>query len=218
MLSRETGPVSVDRPVIVLGTGRSGTSVVARVLEERVGIAMGGPGEYRPETPDGDWEDRVVRRATEQYHAGDRSRESWAQALKVRALERGGSGDPWGFKLPLLSLHLPELLDLFPHSRLVWAQRSIEDAAASFARAYGRPLGSCRNTVRRRWARLTAGLLDYGDDVLRIDLTEPWPHELLATLLRRWHALELPSPGPWTPEAWAIHRATRRASAPEVAG
>ena len=45
--------MSIGVPVIVVGTGRCGTSVVARLLETECGVDMGGPGNTKRKSNSG---------------------------------------------------------------------------------------------------------------------------------------------------------------------
>lgn len=119
-------------PVLVLGTGRSGTSVVARVLHERLGVSMGerlpGPSGANPR---GAYEDLAFREIHIDHLAGRLSR----QVLEARIEELIAAREPpWGLKDPrlchLLDVYLPRL----PDAELVVCDRQIDACARSAAR------------------------------------------------------------------------------------
>lgn len=180
-------------PVIVVGTGRCGSSFVARVLEERLGIDMGGPGVQRASNPGGDWEDEEVRAINEAYEGGDIGPAEWRHELKE--LERT---EPWGFKHPGCAKYLHELLFVFRKSPVIWVQRDPDDTAESWSKWYGRSVESCMNSIKRRLRALNWTLERYPH--LVIDCTERRDEDEVAQELADYLGVDeiLPS----TEEIW----------------
>ncbi|REJ84681.1 MAG: sulfotransferase [Acidobacteria bacterium] len=153
------------QPVLVIGMHRSGTSMVARLLEE-FGVAMGGVGQPN-------WEDPQFKRANQALLA--RSGADWArpraflEALAIVDGDNAEAGDemlavaqrcveaidprrqcgPWGWKDPRNTLTLPVWLRLFPAARVVHVVRNGFDVALSLQRR------ERRYWVRRRDERPT---------------------------------------------------------------
>ena len=120
--------------IFVVGTGRSGTTTVARLLEDRFGIDMGGPGTFSDAQPKGDYEDPTLRALNWQLVTGEITNAEW----KERALEYAATrGEPWGAKHPGFSFLMPILLDAFPDAEIIWAKRDVNLSIASWIRIKG---------------------------------------------------------------------------------
>jgi hypothetical protein len=187
----------IDRFVLVVGTGRSGTSFVAKCLEE-IGVDMGGPGTVRDETPDGDYEDIELRAEEDSLLAefaaarklGSDSDAETVVGFAVRDFRDGVVGildpraRPVGYKTTRGHQTLGYWLELFPAARIVWAHRDPEDTARSFARSYGRDFESSLHTVHHRLRELPKRLA--GRDFLAIACTARRDPEEVRDLLARW--------------------------------
>lgn len=169
-------------PVIVVGTGRSGTSVVARICQG-LGVDMGGPGDTdRESNPGGDYERADVKEVNAAFHAGEITAAQYGTALYGIASEQDG---PWGFKHPLASQFLEYLISNFPAGHYIWCQRDLQDTAESFAKWYGRDVESCMNTVKRRDRKLQA-CLSNRRNTLKIDMTNRWDEDDLRELVESY--------------------------------
>lgn len=175
--------------ILVVGVGRTGTSVVAQVLEERLGVSMGGRGEVRDATPEGDWEDQEFK-ALNWKHI---TREIDAQEWKVRArLLAANREEPWGLKHPAMSEFLDIALEAFPEASVIWCQRDRYDTWQSWCRHFLDP------SPDRMWARINfrhwaIALALVGKDHLQINMTEHKTGDYLAQALGE--GLEQLTPG-----------------------
>lgn len=171
----------MSAPVVVAGTGRCGTSVVARICEE-LGVDMGGPGNTERESnPGGDYEREDIRLAGEEYKAGDISAAEYRALLDYVAAEADG---PWGFKHPLTSEFFQQIISAFPKAHIIWCQRDLEQTAESWNRWYDRT-DDAIVVVRRRHQRLS-NLLAKRRGVLTIDMTNHWDEDELSDLVESY--------------------------------
>ena len=168
---------SRDRPfIIVTGTGRSGTSAVARVLHEsgvRMGSEFDPPSEFNAE---GFYEEVGLRVMNEQILAElgiagiwRSGRWPWRSTVLAAATHYGDQMDALaasaldGWKDPILNVTLEAWLPYLPsRPKLVVCLRSPDAYAESVARKFGL---ADRATMRRRWdreyRRLLAVIRDY---------------------------------------------------------
>lgn len=168
-------------PVLVVGTGRCGSSCLARLLETELGVWMGGPGHVRESNPNGDWENADIKRHDTLLLDGDIGVTEWRR----RVLQTTRTyPQPWGHKHPAMARYLPEQLDTWPTAVLVWAQRDHGDTITAWSKWYGRPEASCRNSIRRRLRALNAWVPHL--DPLAIDMTERRDEDELVDLMREY--------------------------------
>lgn len=118
----------VRPPVVVVGTGRCGTSTVARFLAS-CGVDMGDVDEQHCEC-------RTIK-AINQARIDTRGIGEWANALYFQGWIRGRSGEPWGFKDPRTAEFIDEYVRLFPGATYVWCTRKRENVIESLMRNYG---------------------------------------------------------------------------------
>lgn len=144
-------------PVIVIGSGRSGTAYVSRILEG-LGVFMGAPQDPNHEAfffirlntwllaeADATWDnpeplkpmlEHGELRARARAHLGARLGSpraggylGWGAMLRYRSPARFDR--PWGWKDPRNTFTLPVWLDLFPDAKVVHVLRHGIDVAAS---------------------------------------------------------------------------------------
>lgn len=183
-------------PVLVVGTGRSGTSCVARLLEEELGVDMGGPGNLdRESNPRGDYEDPELKDLDMAFRRGHVTRARFEAQLREIAADRA---DPWGAKHPANATHLDAWLDVFPGAVLIWARRDLEDTAQSWIRWYGTDPEKARRVVGRRDQAIAELLTRRGPRVPHVTLNfTPYVEEgplveFLRLFLERWGVLDEP--------------------------
>jgi hypothetical protein len=128
---------------------------------------MGGPGNIRESNPNGDWENVAIKRVDNALLAGDIDVAEWT--TQVRGVVQFYP-TPWGYKHPAMCDRLPEQLDAWPATSVIWAQRDIDDTTRAWSKWYGRPASSCRNSIRRRLRALNAYVPHL--DHLAIDMTD----------------------------------------------
>lgn len=137
----------------VLGMGRSGTSLTARVLN-LLGVDLGpelGLVSASPQNEQGYWERRAIFDLNEailtamggDYANPPQLEPGWEQSPTLAVLKRRardlleecfGGSRLWGFKDPRTSLTLPFWRDIIPHMRYVICVRNPAEVAASFLR------------------------------------------------------------------------------------
>ena len=177
----------MTRQIIVVGTGRSGTSMVAGVLHA-LGVHMGdkliGP---TTDNPLGHWEDREFsgeNRRTLKDAGGDWANPPSEDAIDRVARQRRGhrqylvrdrhvvspNRPAWGFKDPRTSLLLPHWmsLDFMGDAHIVWAMRNIEGVIASLGVRNGFPREKAHDLVLTYQYRITKALTTAGRPVLEV--------------------------------------------------
>jgi len=108
------------RPVLVVGTGRSGTSTVARLLQDRFGIKMVRQDFLKPDqwAPKGYYEDRRMKELSRKLLSGHIDGKEFSR----RAFDWMTGGDvniKWGYKLPQTCYHPVAVIDSLDPVRIV---------------------------------------------------------------------------------------------------
>lgn len=169
----------------MVGAGRTGTSVVARVLQERLGVDMGGPGRKHWTNPDGDYEDRDIRAVNRRRLRGEADALEWAAEFGEIVSEKM---EPWGFKDPSSCLFLGDVLDALPRANVIWAQRAREDTIRSWMRNYKRTYEVAAEGVDER-LRALYYFLDGQVTYLAVDFTSHVEEDALAVRMHQWLTL-----------------------------
>jgi len=119
------------RPILVVGTGRSGTSTTTRILHEHLGVMMVRemylPGDQW--NPKGYYEDKKMKLIVKQAIAGNISPES--HEVQGREWMTKGKDIPWGFKVTQLSNGPPTFLDALDPMAIIVCMRERELTAKS---------------------------------------------------------------------------------------
>ncbi len=124
-------------PVIVLGTGRSGTSAVAGVLYH-LGVYMGR--KFIPASaanPLGHFEDIEFRDLNHSLLQKTLSFFTWHTAIKNLIEARQELGVSWGWKDPRNCYILDAYLQEVPNAKVIICQRDPAEVEKSMIRAYG---------------------------------------------------------------------------------
>ena len=142
----------MSRCVVVLGTGRSGTSATAGMLH-RLGVAMGEPFVAADENnPYGTFEDARLMALTRRVIGGKEAVEAFRPVFTALAEQ-----PLWGFKIPafveIAHQALP-LLQAVCDASIVTATRPREACVASYMRAYGVEHHQAARWYRRRYRAL----------------------------------------------------------------
>jgi hypothetical protein len=172
-------------PIIVVGPGRSGTTVVARLLHERLGISMGD--RFRSD-PEGKcyYEDLDFRDLNRHFMDGVLNFNEWLQATERNIFIRKATEQPWGFKDPRASYIMGMYFMFFRDPLFVRCRRDRNDVAKSMSKNYGWPMESALNVARERDVALDGFLR--GREVLGLYFDE-WQdeEELLLKIKERLH-------------------------------
>lgn len=169
-------------PVIVAGTGRSGTSVVARLCEE-LGVEMGGPSRQPRSNPVGDYERMDIKEVNEAFSAGEITAQQHRDGLLYVADEQDG---PWGFKHPKCAEFFANIVSIFPKAHIIWCQRDYADTLKSYLRWFAKgDEALCRATIGRRLAGLNAAI-GRRRNILKIDMTNRWDEDDLKDILESY--------------------------------
>lgn len=157
------------RPVIVVGTGRSGTSTVSKLLIE-LGVDMGSGFRRDESNPDGFYEDAEIRDLNSHRWSGVVDDEEWSKRLRAVADKRETrSPGRWGWKDPRTSEYIGDVLRLFPDARCIWCTRNLDDTVSSYCRWYAMHPDRAKAIITRRWSNLAAAL---SEDVLTISVSD----------------------------------------------
>jgi hypothetical protein len=138
------GDLTTTAPIMVVGTGRSGTSAVAGVLHF-LGVDMGGPFMRAPEdNPYGTFEDREFMALNDRALHGQIQKNDWLENLSK--IEKKNAGHLWGRKDPATAYFLNELA---PRGyRFVWCLRNRQDTVNSYVKCYRTSHGYDENRAR----------------------------------------------------------------------
>jgi hypothetical protein len=125
-------------PYIVIGTGRSGSSTVARVLRNKMDVFMG----YRFREPDdrnpsGYWEDVDICSPNWKFLNGKITYGEWIEAIFSTVNDRVNMGIPWGFKDPDATHFLGLYLSFFKKPKIIRCVRKKELVVPSLMRCFG---------------------------------------------------------------------------------
>ena len=112
-------------PVMVIGTGRCGSSFVSGIFHKDFHISMGTKFK-RPDTRTvgGDFEDAEIKRNNQNLLNNDVTFHGWMKIFSLIIENRCSVGGPWGYKDPrtieLLGLHL----SFFDRPKIIWCIRN----------------------------------------------------------------------------------------------
>ena len=135
-------------PVIVVGSPRSGTSVVARLLHERLGIMMDeGPIKKDALNPQGYYEDErlvtINAQVLKRWQMGSNNEQrmdmAWAAQFAQWVTMRATKYERWGFKEPRMVGFIHWALQFFNEPLFIWPVRKDEQIIKSQAEKLGYP-------------------------------------------------------------------------------
>lgn len=165
--------VMIHRPIIVVGTGRSGTSTVARLLHHSLGVRMYRDQFLAPDkwNPGGYFEDRKVKRLNKAATTGAITGVTWREQMydHMRA-----DHSPWGFKLqPLAPLGDDFILDAMDPRAVIACVRDRTMTARSIGkwRRQGKYKGSPDAEARYDIRETAMKSLLHGHIVLWLDFS-----------------------------------------------
>lgn len=167
--------------ILVVGTGRSGTSVTSRVLQERLGVDMGGPGRKSPSNTLGDYENRDFRNSIDiPFEENNINLREWKYRVRRFAYEKE---EPWGIKDPRNAHFLDKLIEVLPEAHIIWCQRDFDETVASWRKWYGGSMTveNIKREIKSRLADIEEALV--GKIHLELDFTDRWDEGELAEYL-----------------------------------
>ena len=158
------------RPVIILSTPRSGSSIVAGVVHY-LGVDLG---KYylKPDThnPTGNFEDAQLYEIDFKYYEKDRER--WYAETRKYLKERLKLRIPWGWKSPLLSVTLKDVKAIFSDftlkPRYIYVQRDLRGIVKSQQKHFAKK--DVHGKIKVHQALLREGLK--GEEVLDVHFSE----------------------------------------------
>ena len=111
-------------PFIVTGVGRTGTSTVARVLHENLGVRMMGEHNKKsPANPDGFYEDLNIWALNMHFVSGKINFPLFFNAIQRVIDERDKTDKIWGFKDPVLANILGFYYTFFVNPKIIICER-----------------------------------------------------------------------------------------------
>ena len=153
------------RPVVVIGPPRSGTSVIARLLQEELGVMMDeGPIAKRPQNPDGLYEDKELIRINEIAMRGwkpeveNKMNMQWATQFAAFVANRMQRYDRWGFKDPRMVALIPWMKQFLIDAIWIVPIRKQKDIAKSLITKFGMPSAMARLSVQKSYKLIKDGL------------------------------------------------------------
>ena len=126
-------------PIIVVGTGRSGTSFVADVLHNDIGVCMGR--QFRQPSkignPNGYYEDLAIVRLNRDFLSNYITLGKFIRSLSMFVEKQVSMGIPWGFKDPQISDLIGIYLSSFSDPKIIWCFRDLDAVLNSFIERSG---------------------------------------------------------------------------------
>lgn len=160
-------------PYIVIGTGRSGSSTVARVLHNKMDVFMGY--EFRKtdeNNSSGYWEDVEFAGPNWRLLNGKITYPKWIKDIFAVIDRRVNLNVPWGFKDPDATHFLGLYLSFFEAPRIVRCSRDKELVVSSLMRCFGYTEEHA-STVHRRKEWILDNLLSERNHLV-IHFGEQW--------------------------------------------
>ncbi len=178
-------------PFLVVGTGRCGTSTVARLMHTKLNIFMGE--KFEPadiHNPDGYYEDLEFGDLHNDFVYHEKiTYKTWDNLVKDVIEKRCQLNQYWGFKGGGLSELLGLYFGLFDNPKVIWCIRNKEDTIASMYRSFNMPNALANLLYSCRLARLRRFLT--GRDYLALDFNERRSDEyIIEAITRKWDFLE----------------------------
>lgn len=189
--------------VLVVGTGRCGTSTVARLLQEECGVFMCQQDRQEPSAhnPQGFYEEKAFGDVFKQCTKEEQNLGHLQLVLQKLVQQKVQRHKDWGLKSNLLAYFLPMLLQTLPEKPIIIrCHRDVYATAYSWARVFGVSLRDCIHEINSR-----VGLLDMwleGYNYMRIDFTERVDEGELLGEVRGYLGQEWTDAEPFSGSGW----------------
>ncbi len=141
-------------PIIVLSTGRAGSSLVAGMLA-KLGVHMGE--EWIPAdktNPAGFFEDKAIKNNNLSLISGQITEQDFVDKTKRIKHNRGVNNNFWGFKVPSTAQLLDKYEEIFNSPKYIICDRPEDEVVASMQKCYGWSEDYCRNLINIRAKRI----------------------------------------------------------------
>lgn len=175
------------QPTIVVGTGRSGTSMVSGMLSY-MGVFMGRDLiKADQDNPAGYWEDRRFKELNIKVLEDEIEPEEFKEEATKLINARATRHKKWGWKVPstaqLLGLYLD--LGVIKDPKIIWCDRNEEDVINSMKRCYDWSEKHSKGLVDARKGPIKRCIEKYDLDVLKLDFEKVIndPEEVAAELI-----------------------------------
>lgn len=182
-------PADYKEPYLVFGAGRCGTSTVARILHEQLGICMGDA--FIPadkDNPLGYFEDKEFVRLNHQLLVLGFDVRAWMRAVTDLVIARQNKGMPWGIKNIRMAEILGLFLCLFDNPKLIYCIRRKEDTIASFMRCHSFSYTHYDATTTYWYRTRRIERLLQGRDCLSLDFTNHVTDEyIIKAIKEKWN-------------------------------
>jgi hypothetical protein len=177
---------------LVVGTGRSETSTVARILRDKLDVHMGSNFETPTgHNPHGNFEDRDFVDANKGLIGGLLTLQEWSDIVVGHINQRNHMGVPWGINDPGMSYMLGLYLQLLPNHRIIRCKRDRGLVLEGLKKCHGHTQESAEKLFDSR-ERLLDNFLSCVDHLeLRFGKDEI-PDEMIETSIqRKWEPKKL---------------------------
>lgn len=180
----------MPKPILVFGTGRSGTSTVARLLHENLSICMGKRFREADEhNPQGYYEDLSLKSLNEAFLAGTLTFPAFQTALENELAQPWRSREQWGFKDPRLAELGGFYLQLIKDPVIFVCKRDIQETAKSIQRCYGFSKQNALKLVNKRNDQIENLLRERGWKIWFFS-TKRFEDDLLTEKLKHFFGVE----------------------------
>jgi hypothetical protein len=174
-------------PYLVVGTGRSGTSFVAGIMHNDMGIHMGK--EFPPaneSNPDGFWEDMDFYNLNTALVIGQIPYTKFMNDAIAIVRERREMGIPWGFKESRMGVLLGNYLGLFDKPKIIWCKRKKDLVLASVSKCYEYDADRSYTLYYTRMVMLTRLLQDRDPLIIEFDESTKTKEEIISAIGEKW--------------------------------
>ena len=171
----------------MVGPGRSGTSTVARILHENLGVRMGV--EFPPpdeKNPDGFYECIEIKNMNRDFVRGKIVYEEWYKRAFRYIEEASKTGKPWGFKSIRLTTLFGLFLPLLDKPRIIRCNRKRSLVEASKIKNFGYSEDFAKLAVEQKNLALDRVLYEKDYLTIRFDESRKSDEEVQKAITDKW--------------------------------